>query len=97
MHRGAHQHDPHRLAPLEQPVELVRVEVADPRPQADERRLRLLGLHPGEMLEHGRDGQRRTLEQMLAGEERPAERATVEDAVRHAPDPTRQTLAAGRS
>ena len=83
VHGGAHQHDPHRLAPLQQPVELGRVEALQPRPEPDERRLRLLRLHPGEVLEHARHRERRALEQVLAGEQRPVQRAAVEDPLGH--------------
>ena len=70
---GAHQRDPDR-APLEDRVgQLDRLEAGQPRPQPDVRRQRCLRLETDEVLDRGHRRHRASLEQELAGEERPVQ------------------------
>ncbi len=73
----------HRPPLLQRPGELLAAEVAQPRPEADIGRGGVLGLEPGDLLERGRDGEGRALEEQLAGEQGPVELAGREHTLGH--------------
>ena len=85
MQRAAQEGGPDRAAIVQQTGERRALEVGEPGPEPDERRARELRLEAGQALERGERRQVRALEQELAGEHRPVERALGEDADGHRP------------
>jgi hypothetical protein len=79
MDRPAHEHDPDRLAALEEPRQLVRVEVGQPGPELEVRRLDVLGLQAGELLDRLQRARAAGLQQPLTCQQRAVERAGIED------------------
>ena len=67
-------------------VSVVAAEPGQPRPQPDVARRRVLRLEAADLLDRLGDGQRRALEQQLAGEERAVEVALGEDPLGHRRD-----------
>ena len=91
----AHHAGPHRSTLEHEPVELRGVEALDPAPQADERIGRDLRLHADEVLDGGVHVAPLAAQQSLAGEDRPIERAHVENRRRHVPTLPTSDAAAG--
>ena len=79
VQRGAHQRRAQHLVGLEQRDQLRGLEALQPRPQAVERRGRLLALHAGEVLDRLARAQRRAAQQQLALEQGAVELAGAED------------------
>jgi hypothetical protein len=73
MNRAPHQGDANQQAILQARRHRLRVEIRDAAPQSDERRRRILHLQADEMITHLGHDQRRTLQQMLAGEQDPVQ------------------------
>jgi hypothetical protein len=69
VQRDAHQRRAQHLVGLEQRDELRGLEALQPRPQAVERRGRLLALHAGEVLDRLARAQRGAAQQQLALEQ----------------------------
>jgi hypothetical protein len=63
----------------ERAIERGRLELAEPRPQSDVRRRRFLRLQSADPLDGLDDAGIRRLEQLLAGERRPAQPARADD------------------
>jgi hypothetical protein len=80
VERGPHERRAHDVSVTQRCPQLVGVEALDPRPQADERRLRVLRLHAGQPF----DGVDRTpvlpFEQALPGQRRAVQVAEVQAA-----------------
>ena len=81
--RAAHDPQPHRRAGGQRLFELRRVEAGDARPQAQVRVQRLLGLHARQPLEHLGHVDPLPLQQALAGQQRPVQRAVVQHPLSH--------------
>ena len=73
--RPAHEHDPDGLAAFEERRQLVRVEVRQPRPELEVRRLDVLGLQADELLDRLQRGRAARLQQPLTCQQRAVERA----------------------
>ena len=76
--RRPHQGGPDRAPILDRLGQLARPEVAETRPERDVRRQRSLRLEPDEVCDRRLGGHRLPLEQELAGEQGPVERALAE-------------------
>ena len=83
MDRRPHHDDPHDLALHQQPPELVGIEGPQARPQGHVGVARLLGLEAHQVRHRVARRQVRAIQQELAREGRPAERARAEDLGRH--------------
>jgi hypothetical protein len=79
MKRRAHHRHSNRLPIEQEPAEPGRVERLQPRPEADVGIEWNLRLHPHEVLDRVEGRQIHALEQELAGQKRPVQRAPVED------------------
>jgi hypothetical protein len=77
--RPAHEHDPDRSTLFEEPRELVRLEVRQPDPELEVRRLDVLGLQADELLDRLQRARAARLEQPLTCQQRAVERAGIED------------------
>jgi hypothetical protein len=76
---------PHHAAPGQQVREHRRVERAQPRPEPDERFLRLLRLQAAQVPDGVEDQQVRAIEQQLPGQRRAVERPGVQNSHRIMP------------
>ena len=81
--RAAHHDDADDLAVGEQSGQRLGVEPGEPGPEGQIRVRRLLGLQADEVFDGGEDRPVRPLEQQLAGERRPVQRAQTEDVGTH--------------
>ncbi len=81
--RGAHDDDPHDGAVQQQLRELLRIEARQARPQPEVRVVRHLRLHPDEVLDGLECRGVGALEQALACERRPVQRARAQDVAAH--------------
>ncbi len=97
MASAAQRQQPDQAAVLERAVDVVRVEVGEPRVQREVRRQRLLRLQPDQVVGHRVGRQVDALEQVLATEQRPVELAggephgtvmVLESSVGPAPSPS---------
>ena len=80
---AAHHHDAHQLSILQESTDLVGVEAGEAGPQGQVRAERQLRLHADEVLHGLEDTEARALEQMLAGQGRPVQRAVGQGVGRH--------------
>ncbi|GAA1693660.1 hypothetical protein GCM10009680_36610 [Streptomyces yatensis] len=76
---AAHEVGPYQAAPAQQVREDGRVERAQPRPEPDERLLRLLCLHAAQVRDGVEDRYVGAIEQQLAGERGAAQRPVAEN------------------
>ena len=83
--RPAHEHDPDRVPLLHRLRQRGRVEAGEAGVERDVGRGGELGLEPDEVLGGGERVHRDRLEEELAGEQRPVERALREDGLGHRP------------
>ena len=75
----AHEGDADRLPVLDQARQLRMAETLQPRPEADVRQVRGLGLHADQVLDRGRGGGAPAFSKELAGEQRAVQRAPADD------------------
>jgi hypothetical protein len=83
MQRRAHQPGAHGCPIDQQPIQLSGIEAFDPRPQAHEGVLRLLGLEADEIGEHPSHGSPIPVEQALPSKQGSVQSPLVEDRRRH--------------
>ena len=79
MDGRAHERDPHDVALLEEPAQLLGTKAVEPRPERRVRVARLLRLQPNKVLDRGEHRQRRAPEQVLPRERGAVQRPQPED------------------